>query len=175
MRKLILMLILPVVQLIIAWVLLTCRGAYSAYLGDTRALCIAINAPIALFMVPIYRFAPIRWMPSEILGIRSDDFLVLLTVVILWLIVGLAIEYMAWPRTSKRSTPTARQAVFCVSLVAFAIWLFFRIAMDWMARANSQHWFYIADGLIATAWSLLLVAFSAWMLLRAYRPLTAPC
>jgi hypothetical protein len=161
MRKLRLALFLPIIQFPIAYALLTWRGQFNTYIGNTRAFCFAINAPIMLFLAPFYQMAPIRWMPGDILGVRSDNLLVLAGIVILWFLVGLALDFGWFDRqhVPRKQALSKFRMLINLFVVGSGVWLFFRVGMDWLLRTDSSQRhspFDIAYGIIAIVWALLL-------------------
>lgn len=172
MRKLRFAIALPLLQLSIAWLLLVWPSEFSPYLGDTRAFCYAINAPIMVLLAPVYYMGPIRGLPRYILGVRSDHLMVLAAVAILWVLVGLGLDHYFRQPAPRQKLLTLRATLVDSILVACGIWLFFSVGMDWILRTDSegQHSpFDLIDGTIAVAWSLILVIWSGRRLFRAIR------
>lgn len=175
MRKLRFALILPLIQLAIAWNLLVWKGQYITFLGNARAFCFAINAPIMVMLAPFYYLAPLRWMPSDIMGIRSDNFLALVAVGILWLLVGLRIDRFRREIRPRLDVSPFRNMLLNVFFMVCGTWLFVRVGMEWILRADSGGRHMPSDilhGAIAIAWSVFLIVPAVRSLLRAIRPET---
>jgi hypothetical protein len=156
MWKLKLTLTLPPLQLILAWVLLNWKGQYIPYVGNTRALCFAINTPILVLLAPLYYMSPNRWMPPYIWHIPSDNFAVLVAVAVLWCGVGFVLDHVRLKQHSQFSAVAIK-----LPLAACGLWLFFRVGLDWIFRTNSEGQHArgeIMDGIMAIVWSLILIA-----------------
>lgn len=92
--------ILPIIQFAIAAILLQCGyrthipRRSEMYMPTTRLICRGLNAPALLFRIlnPISWGPRFDWVPRSILGFDTDDVFFLLGVIVIWYLMGRALD-----------------------------------------------------------------------------------
>lgn len=175
MHKLKLALVLPIIQLAIAATLL--QWGYRApvprgselYVPTVRLICRGLNAPALLFRMlnPIGLGPAFDWVPRSMLGFDTDDLFFLVGVIIVWCLVGRALDQRRTSTTAARSR-MATVLIMCLLLMAVGGLLL------WLALHDLQHPGYEnldppVGAFLTLMWSASLVVLSGKGLLRAIR------
>jgi len=106
MRKLRLPIVLPIIQFVVAAILLQLGDrAPDYYYGSiAQRICWAVNAPAVVVASPAYyvewRALPFNWAARPILGFYFGDLFLLVGVIALWCFVGRALDRRWEPQTS---------------------------------------------------------------------------
>lgn len=127
MRKLKLAVILPIIRFVIAAVLLRPEfgTAATSCVPTSRVIFVGLNAPIlvhpSLFAVILNDVGPSPtwpWLPQSIFGFATFDCFLLMQVIVLWYLVGRALDKRRIPKTSGKSG-------WATSLIAYPLLLVF--------------------------------------------------
>ncbi len=104
MRKLRLAFALPFIQSILAAILLQWRTQSGFYVPTPRLVCWGLNAPALLFRTlnPIRWGPAFWWLPRSILGFDTDDLFFMAGVIVLWYLVGHALDRRGVSATAGR-------------------------------------------------------------------------
>jgi hypothetical protein len=137
-------------------------------LGNIRGLCFAINSPGLLFCELFLRMAPVRWLPADILGIRSDHFIFLVGVVVQWYFVARELDRLRSPKAG--ATLTTALLLANIFAIAWGVRLIFG-SMDGILQVDSSHRHFTAyiDGIITLVWGLTLIVLPTMRLAKCFR------
>ena len=164
MRKLKWALFLPIVQFAIFLTLIHWGTIEVPLLGNLGALCFAINSP-GLFIYGIFvRMAPVRWLPPNILNIRSDHFIFLVGVVVQWYFVGRELDKL---KSSKSPTGAKLTTVVIVGYLLAICW---GIYLIFSAIGTILQFSHVAIGsVIGMSWAAILITLSSLRLEKNFR------
>ncbi len=164
MRKLKLALVLPVIQFIVASVLLYLAGppGFSELRPRARLICWGPTAPAMLFRMPAMWEPTARFLPETVLGVATIQVCFLVGVIVVWYLVGRALD--------RRRDPTAKSGGFATTLFVYCFLLalggFFGYAgLDGLTTPPDERELPI----LLFAWSAGLIAISAGGLIKKLR------
>jgi len=169
MHKLRLALVLPVVQCIGAAFLL--RWGYNDRIYDTppaHLICRGLNAPALLFrfMNPIALGEKYDWLPRSMLGFDTSDLFFLVGVVVVWYLVGHALDHRQTVTGAKRRS-LATALIVNVVLIVLGV-LFLLGAQYAFARQLVYYPYSHIRAVLLLAWGLGLTFFSIRGLIRDF-------
>jgi len=169
MQKPKLALILATVQFVLAAILLQLgyRAAVphgvELYVPTARLICLGINAPARLF-----RFLdPTGWgenfdfLPRKIFGFGTDDLFFLAGVILVWCLVGRAMDQKRALRTTRGSIGPAIDILLLT--VGFILLFGGRQEMMYPRNDNPK---YIVSAILTLIWSFVLIFLSGRALMR---------
>lgn len=162
MRKLKLAVILPIVQFVIASVLLHLaeRPPVALYDPTELMICRGLNAPALLFRV--WWPPPPRWYPRSLLGVNGSEVPFLLGVIVVRHLVGRALDQQHPPNSLRRHTSAAALLVH-VPLLALGGILFYA------GLLYSESSLHRVGAVLTWIWAASLVLVSVRGLARAVR------
>jgi hypothetical protein len=169
--------VLPVVQIVIAVILLQLDYRTAApygsdsYVPAVRWICRGLNAPALTFRMlhPYFWGVTWDWVPRYILGFVADDFLLLVGVAVVWYFVGRAVD--------KRRSGEVRENQLVIRLAKSA----FLLALGGtLALAGLREWsqsailWLVAPGrlvgaLLILIWAASLITISCIGIVRVVR------
>jgi hypothetical protein len=175
MRKLKLAWFLPVIQFVIAAILL--QWGYRApvprgselYVPPSRLICLGLDAPALLFRLldPVPWGPEFDWIPRSILGFDTDDLFFLVGVIVVWYLAGRALDHLWTPRTAKRGS-MAIVFVKCSLLLAAGVILFF-FGLQQLGPHPPNYPAPTVGAVLTLMWSVALIFLSGKGLVRAIR------
>ena len=182
MRQLKFKLILPILQVLLAVILLhgalqtrLPKGLDTPYGSTAGMICDAINAP-AVLLSNLKIFLPPNWRDGaawSVFGFHFDPLLFLLCVVILWFLVGHELDRRRVARPVMPKSLTTGEIVFNLVAVLWGVLLTaFSIAnyshLQDLARWNNAVG-NIIEGTFFWGWSLILIIFPGLTLMSGVR------
>jgi hypothetical protein len=174
MRKLRLALLLPVVQLLLAAILLrwgdtTHLRASEDHTPTVRLICWGLNAPALLFRAldPIRLGPTYSWIPTSILGFDIDDICFLVGVAVLWFFIGRAIDKRGSARTTGRRGMVAALVGYTL-LLALGGFLLYAGPYD-LEHPVSDNPNQPVRGILTLMWSVALLYLSGRGLTKTIR------
>jgi hypothetical protein len=175
MRKLRLALVLPIIQVAIAAILL--QAAYrtrlprgSDAIPDVRLICRGLNAPALVFRLPNLMAPEATWIPKlpSVFGFDVDDVYFLVGVVVVWYLLGRALDQR---RSSRKEGGSKKATAFVVYplLLALGGLLFYGGLKDF-GNPRSPNLGSPVGAFLTLMWSVGLIVLSGRRLVRAIRP-----
>lgn len=170
MRRLRFVFLLPIAQLVVALLLLQWghrilppRGLDTIYLPTPTLVCIGINAPALLFKVGDF-LKPQTWKYTSIRGFSLDEFWFLAGVLVIWFLIGLALDAhrlrgASTPRNGKGSA-IASIAMLIVAALLLILGLEHIHPYEWNNPASP------VVGIFFIVWSLVIGFLSGRKLTR---------
>jgi hypothetical protein len=175
MRKLRFTWFLPAIQFVIATILLqwgyrapVSRGS-EMYVPTGQLICKGLNAPALLFrfLDPIPWGPKFDWIPRSILGFYTDDLFFLAGVIVVWYIVGRALDHRRTSRRARQSS-VAIALVRCSLLLALGVILFFAGLRD-LGPRRSNNPAPPVGAILTLVWSIALIFGSGRRLVASIR------
>jgi hypothetical protein len=170
MQKLRLALVLPIIQFVVAAILLQSGDPHvPMYVPTARLICWGLSAPALLFRA----LNPIGWgptferLPRSIVGVDTDDLFFLAGVIVVWYIAGRALDQRRTSKTAGRSGILTTSIVYPLLLVLGGVLLFGGLYdLEHPSSNNPDH---PVRGLLTLMWSVSLIFLSGRGLVRAIR------
>jgi hypothetical protein len=176
MRRFRLALVLPVIQFVIAAILLQWgyrtpvpRGS-ELYVPTVRLICRGLNAPALLFrfLNPISRGPEFDWIPRSVIGFDTDDIFFLFGVIIVWYIAGRALDQRGTSTTAERSG-IAVVLVPGILLLALGV-LLSLVGLHDLGPSRPNNPGPPIGAVLTLMWSVTLICLSGRRLVQAIRP-----
>jgi hypothetical protein len=168
MRKLRFAALLPVLQVTLAAILLQWAGPPDSYWSEPMLICRGLNAPALLFM------APTMWPPiselarGRVLGISISDIFFLVGVLVVWYLVGRALDRRLDSQRRDGPGPLTALIAHLMTLAVGGILLY--VALHDFQYPNFDNLGHRPERAILTlAWSISLILISVRGLLRVIR------
>ena len=169
MRKLRLALVLPITQFIVATILLHWGVRVEFYAPTPRLICWGLNAPALLFTsLDPGRWGPtFAWWPGSIIGVDMDDVFFLAGVIVVWYVVGRALDQR------RTSVSAARRLGMVTTLIVQVLLLALGALLLVGGLWDLRHWQFGVVGqppwraVITLMWSAGLILLSGRGLVRA--------
>jgi hypothetical protein len=156
-RKLRLAVALPTIQFVFAVITLQ-QPSSGFYVSTSRLVCWGLSAPALLFRVQA-SWGPLSTLvPASMFGIPTSDLFFLVGVIVVWYLVGRAVDRRLWPKPA-RTTPTITVVVRCF-LVAVGGLLSYAALEDFHDPTLSNIGRRPERGILTLAWGAGLVIFA---------------
>src|ERR1035438_5642080 len=163
--------VLPISQFVIAVILLQCGDPRRSYVHTARLVCWGLTAPAMLFRALGLLLAScgptFPWLTQPILGFYTDDLFFLAGVVVVWYLVGRALD-------QRRTSQTVRERGRAMALIACSLLLtsgglLLLLGLDYLRnpRFNNPNSLVVAVPVLV--WSASLIFLSGRGLVRAIR------
>jgi hypothetical protein len=157
--------VLPIAQLILAIFLLevvgrarTPQGFDNLYYSTSQLVCVGINAPATIFIGLSGLFDRVDHASPTILGLQLDEIFFFIGVLILWFVIGRALDQRWSPDEFPSKWTKFRLVLLGVPLELLGGFLFYQGLRGFLTPGRWNNYFgNIVQSTLVVVWSVILI------------------